>query len=205
MKKFLIFLFVLLTIVVLVSCEDDSDRYGKDRDFSSVNFGNVLTTSPKFETLPIDMYMIDYDFDLLCKKSDDIFVEMDYLPIQGDLAPVNVKTTQQIYLSSSRYSSRTEYYIVENGKVVGYLYMTSSSNNTMKNYFPSDLYYDVKPQTVVSESGYRSYCCWKNKDSYLILVTAPSLMDVREYYDCYTYTYILLKDFTQFDFYDQVQ
>ncbi len=208
MKKILLFILVLFMIVISVACDSEyDDRSGGDSGSSDIDFGDVfgnMNATSKFETLPIDMYMIDYDFDLLCKKSDDYFIEMDSLPIQGDLAPVNVKTTQQIYLSSSRYSSRTEYYIVDDGKVAGYLY-TISNSNTMKNYFPSDLCYDIEPKTCISDSGNFTYCCWKTKDSYLILVTPTDLVDIMEYYDCHTSVYILLKDFKQFDFYDQVQ
>lgn len=173
----------------------DATLIGKELVFDENSLNSGVSTVPSFsEVLPITMNVIDMDFELVCKKSNTTIAEVH--PDNIRQIPITLKENQKLYCALG---DTSEYMIVENGLVVGYItYKGSVSRNmSMKQYFPSDDCYSITPQIKWKDSY--AYCCWEAENSFLILgaISNPNA-DESDYYNWSTTTYILIKDFSQF-------
>lgn len=176
--------------------DKDAVLIGKELVFDENSIDQEsTTTAPSFELLPITMNVIDMDFELACKKSNVTIAEVHPDNIRN--IPIKLKDNQQLYCA---FGNSSEYMIVEDGMIVGYITYNGSVSRdmSMKQYFPSDDCYNIAPQIIWKDTY--AYCCWETGNSFLILgaISNPSA-DESGYYNWSTTTYILIKDFSQFN------
>ncbi len=179
--------------------EKNAQLTGRELDNSDCIFDPGKLS--QFITLSSTSTAIDMSFDLVCKNSSSPIFECGLANIRN--IPVALTPSQKLYTVMG---NSTEYMIVEDGIVVGYILYNGSvmRNMSMKQYFPSDECFEIAP--LIARDGTHTYCCWALENSYMILgAIVNESADESRYFDWPTTMLIFLKDFSQFTFSDRIQ